>query len=95
MKTVNGIDIGINELDMWSFYEPGDWPVAKTNTDFIWFLLSPNTQSMEIVDLDCDHITFALWTAWGRRGSWSSSENTRKSEYTARRTEAHSRRDKR
>jgi hypothetical protein len=28
-----------DELDMWSFYQPGDWPVAKTNADFIWFLL--------------------------------------------------------
>ena len=36
-----------NELDMWSFYQAGDWPVAKTNADFIRFLLSPGTQSGE------------------------------------------------
>jgi hypothetical protein len=57
-----------NELDMWSFYEPGDWPVAKTNTDFIWFLLSPSTQSMEIIDLDCDHMTIALYGPPGEDG---------------------------
>jgi hypothetical protein len=57
-----------NELDMWSFYEPGDWPLAKTNTDFIWFLLSPSTQSMEIIDLDCDHMTLALYGPPGEDG---------------------------
>ena len=57
-----------NELDMWSFYEPGDWPIAKTDRDFIWFLLSPSTQSMEIVGLDCDHITFALYGPPGEDG---------------------------
>ncbi len=57
-----------NELDMWSFYEPGDWPVAKTTTDFIWFLLSPSTHSMEIVGFDCDHMTFALYGPPGEDG---------------------------
>ncbi len=57
-----------NELDMWSFYETGDWPVAKTNTDFIRFLLSPGTQSIEIVSFDCDHITFALYGPSGEDG---------------------------
>jgi hypothetical protein len=56
------------ELDMWSFYQPGDWPVAKTNADFIWFLLSPGTQSLEIVGFDCDHITFALYGPPGDDG---------------------------
>ena len=57
-----------HELDMWSFYEAGDWPVAKTNTDFIRFLLSPGRRSITIVSLDCDHITFALYGPSGEDG---------------------------
>ncbi len=57
-----------HELDMWSFYEAGDWPVAKTNTDFIRFLLSPGTQSIEIVSFNYDHITFALYGPPGEDG---------------------------
>jgi hypothetical protein len=71
-----------NELDMWSFYEPGDWPVAKTNADFIWFLLSPSTQSMEIVSLDCDHITFALHGPPGEDGVPGVVRNTLEREST-------------
>ncbi len=56
------------ELDMWSFYEAGDWPIAKTNTDFIRFLLSPSTQSVEIVSFDYDHMTFALYGPPGEDG---------------------------
>lgn len=56
------------ELDMWSFYEAGDWPVAKTNTDFIQFLLSPGTHSIEIVSFDYVHITFALYGPPGEDG---------------------------
>lgn len=57
-----------DELDMWSFYEAGYWPVAKTNTDFIRFLLSPGTQSIEVVSLDHDRITFALYGPSGEDG---------------------------
>ena len=57
-----------DELDMWSFYQTGDWPVAKTTADFIRFLLSPGTQSIEIVGLDCDHITLALYGLPGEDG---------------------------
>lgn len=57
-----------NEVDMWSFYEPGDWPVAKTNADLIRFLLSPGTRSIEIVGLDYGHITFALYGPPGEDG---------------------------
>ncbi len=57
-----------NEVDMWSFYEPGDWPVAKTNADFIWFLLSPGTRSIGIVGIDYGHITFALYGPPGEDG---------------------------
>lgn len=57
-----------DELDMWSFYEAGDWPVAKTNTDFVWFLLSPGTKSIEIVSFDYHHITFALYGPSGEDG---------------------------
>ena len=57
-----------HELDMWSFYEAGDWPVAKTNADFIRFLLSPSTQSIEIVSFDHDHMTFALYGPPGEDG---------------------------
>lgn len=57
-----------NELDMWSFYEAGDWPIVKTNTDFIRFLLSPGTLSIEIVGFDYDHITFALYGPPGEDG---------------------------
>ncbi len=57
-----------HELDMWSFYEAGDWPVAKTNTDFIRFLLSPGTRSIEIVGFDHDYITFALYGPSGEDG---------------------------
>ncbi|MEW6637846.1 MAG: hypothetical protein AB1425_13655 [Actinomycetota bacterium] len=57
-----------DEVDMWSFYEPGDWPVAKTNADFVWFLLSPGTRSIEIVGLDYGHITFALYGPPGEDG---------------------------
>ena len=57
-----------DELDMWSFYEAGDWPVAKTNTDFIRFLLSPGAQSVEIVSFDHDQMTFALYGPPGEDG---------------------------
>jgi hypothetical protein len=53
---------------MWSFYERGDWPVAKTNADFIRFLLSPGTQGVEIVSLDYDHMAFALYGPPGEDG---------------------------
>jgi hypothetical protein len=56
------------EVDVWSFYEPGDWPVAKTNAAFIWFLLSPGTRSIEIVGLDYGHITLALYGPPGEDG---------------------------
>lgn len=57
-----------NELDMWSFYEEGDWPVVKTKTDFIRFLLSPGTRSIEVVGFDHDHMTFALYGPPGEDG---------------------------
>ena len=57
-----------HELDMWSFYEAGDWPVAKTNTDFIRFLLSPGTQSIEIAGFDHERMTFALYGPPGEDG---------------------------
>lgn len=56
------------ELDMWSFYEAGDWPVAKTTADFIRFLLSPGTQSIEIVAFDYEQMTFALYGPPGEDG---------------------------
>ena len=71
-----------HELDMWSFYEAGDWPVAKTNGDFIRFLLSPGTQSIEIVGCDCDHITFALYGSAGEDGIPGVVLNTLKRECT-------------
>lgn len=68
MKKEKAMQALSNELDMWSFYEAGDWPVAKTTADFIRFLLSPGTQSMEIVALDYEQMTFALYGPPGEDG---------------------------
>jgi hypothetical protein len=57
-----------NELDMWSFYEAGDWPVVKTNADLVRFLLSPGTRSIEVVGFDHDRMTFALYGPSGEDG---------------------------